>query len=140
MYIEPSNENGRRFFGRGFTGPVTMLNLLRFREWADYSTFPELAPLEPISGREAYDRYVGHTLPFLAAVGGDVRFLGDGGSYLIGPEDERWDVVMLVRHVSVQAFMGMAESVDYLAGIGHRVAALEDSRLLPIEAVDPGRD
>jgi len=26
----------------------------------------------------------------------------------------------------------MATNEDYLAGIGHRVAALEDSRLLPI--------
>lgn len=73
----------------------------------------------------------------MAAAGGEVQFLGEGGSYLIGPEDERWDVVMLVRHASVQAFMGMAENADYLAGLGHRVAALEDSRLLPIEATSP---
>ena len=137
MHLNPTNENGRRFLERGFTGPVTMLNLLRFREWAEYSAFPELAPDAPTTGREAYDRYVAHTLPFLAAAGGEVQFLGEGGSYLIGPEDERWDVVMLVRHASVQAFMGMAENADYLAGLGHRVAALEDSRLLPIEATSP---
>ena len=132
MYIEPTNENGRLVFERGITGPVTMLNLLRFREVADYSDHPDLAPDEPISGREAYDRYARHTLPFLKGEGGDLQFLGAGGHCLIGPLDERWDLVMLVRHASLEAFMGMANNQEYLAGIGHRVAALEDSRLLPI--------
>ena len=35
-----------------------MLNLLRFRESADCMDPPELAPPEPITGAEAYDRYV----------------------------------------------------------------------------------
>jgi len=39
---------------------------------------------------------------------------------------------MLVRHANPKRFMAMATNEDYLAGIGHRVAALEDSRLLPI--------
>lgn len=132
MYIEPTNDNGRLVFERGITGPVTMLNLIRFREVADYSAHPDLAPDEPISGREAYDRYAAHTLPFLKGEGGDLQFLGAGGHYLIGPLDEQWDLVMLVRHVSLEAFMGMANNEGYLAGLGHRVAALEDSRLLPI--------
>lgn len=51
-----------------------MLNLLRFREIADYSAFPALAPPEPISGSAAYDRYVRHTIPFLTAGGGSVTF------------------------------------------------------------------
>ena len=109
-----------------------MLNLLRFREEADYSAHPELAPDEPITGREAYRRYVDHTLPFLTGEGGELQFLGKGGFYLIGPLDERWDVVMLIRHASLEAFMAMADNDDYLAGIGHRAAALADSRLLPI--------
>jgi len=52
-----------------------MLNLLRFREEADYSAFPELAPPEPISGSESYDRYVRHTTPLLIASGGSSRLL-----------------------------------------------------------------
>lgn len=43
---------------------------------------------------------------------------------------------MLVRHESLEAFMAMANNSAYLAGIGHRVAALKDSRLLPIVAMD----
>lgn len=133
MFIEPTNENGRRFVMRGISGSVTMLNLLRFREEADYSAAPELAPDAPITGRRAYEIYAKHTLPFLAAEGGEVTFTGEGGHFLIGPEDGQWDMVMLVRYPSVEAFMAMTSNRAYLAGIGHRVAALADSRLLPIE-------
>ena len=136
MFLEPTNESGRLLFERGIAGPVTMLNLLRFRSEADYSSYPKLAPAEPITGREAYDRYVHHTLPFLTAAGGELRFVGAGGFHLIGPFEERWDLVMLVRHASLEAFMAMAENHEYLAGMGHRVAALEDSRLLPIVESD----
>ena len=49
-----------------------MLNLLRFRDVADYSADPQLAPDEPISGAEAYRRYADHTMPFLIVSGGEV--------------------------------------------------------------------
>ncbi len=109
-----------------------MLNLLRFHEVADYAQYPELAPATPISGEQAYRRYIAHTEPFLRQSGGEVRFFGKGGPFLIGPHVERWDAAMLVRQDSVASFMAFASNKDYLAGMGHRVAALEDSRLLPI--------
>ena len=132
MHLDPSDASARRFLERGIEGPVVMLNLLRLREVADYSESPELAPPSPISGRDAYDRYVGHTIPFLDATGGSLDFYGAGGHYFVGPSDERWDLVMLVRQASVDDFLAFASNPAYLAGIGHRTAALEDSRLLPI--------
>ncbi|MCA9554662.1 MAG: DUF1330 domain-containing protein [Myxococcales bacterium] len=131
-YLEPTQSAGRRFVQRGLEGPVVMLNLLRFREVADYSAHPELAPATPITGAEAFERYVRHTQPFLHESGGEVLFLGDGGAFLIGPEDERWDLVMLIRQSSVTSFLAFASNEAYLAGLGHRTAALEDSRLLPL--------
>lgn len=131
-YLEPSDEAGRAFLARGLRGPIVMLNLLRFRRIADYSHTPDLAPSEPISGAEAYRRYMEHTLPFLQASGGEVLFLGSGGALLIGPSSERWDLAMLVRQRSADAFLSFATNPEYLAGIGHRTAALEDSRLLPL--------
>lgn len=135
MYIEPTREQGGAFFGNPPEGPVVMLNLLRFRETADYSASPELAPDQAISGRAAYQRYAAHTLPFLQEAGADVLFQGKGGHCLIGPTEERWDLVLLVRHRSAQAFLSFASNEGYLAGIGHRTAALEDSRLIPISEI-----
>lgn len=132
VYLDPTQESGRAFFMRGITGPVVMLNLLRFREVADYSAAPRLAPETPISGAEAYRRYIEHTLPHLERSGGSLLFLGKGGNFLIGPTDERWDAALLVRQSSVEAFMAFASDAEYLSGIGHRLAAIEDSRILPL--------
>jgi len=131
-HLEPTREAGREFLQRGIEGGVVMLNLLRLRAVADYSAHPELAPPTPISGAAAYERYVAHTLPYLRESGGELLFLGSGGPFLIGPADERWDLAMLVRQKNVQSFMTFASHPAYLAGLGHRVAALEDSRLLPL--------
>jgi hypothetical protein len=131
-YLEPTQEAGRAFVMRRIPGDVVMLNLLRFREVADYSTSPELTPPNPLSGQAAFQRYIEHTLPFLHKSGGDVLFLGAGGPFLIGPEIERWDLAMLIRQRSVESFLNFASHAEYLAGLGHRSAALEDSRLLPL--------
>ena len=131
-YIDPTEEAGRALFSRRIEGPVAMLNLMRFRAVADYAAHPELAPGQPISGAGAYDRYVAHTLPFLTRSGGAVLFDGDAAGFLVGPPDEIWDRVLLIRQASLTAFLAFARDPDYLAGIGHRTAALADSRLLPI--------
>ena len=136
VYLEASQENGRALFMRQLEGEVVMLNLLRFRKQADYSKHPELEPSEPISGKEAYDLYIEHTLPHLRKSGGEVLYIGQGGQYLIGPSDIYWDVAMLVRHKSVETFMAFAQNEAYLEGMGHREAALADSRLLPLSLED----
>lgn len=132
VYLEPTQEAGRALVQRGLTGPIVMLNLLRLKDVADYSAHPDLAPAAAISGAEAFDRYIDHTLPFLRETGGDILFLGHGGSFLIGPADEPWDLAMLIRQSSVASFLAFAGHAGYLAGLGHRTAAVEDSRLLPL--------
>ena len=57
---------------------------------------------------------------------------------MIGPEDERWDMAMLVRQNSVTSFLAFASHDAYRAGLGHRTAALEeDARLLPLTELPP---
>ena len=69
-YVDARQESGRAFVMRGITGSVVMLNLLRFRDIADYSASPEIAPPSPISGPEAFQLYIEHTLPHLRSTGG----------------------------------------------------------------------
>jgi len=73
-----------------------------------------------------------HTLPHLKKSGGELVFYGKGGPFLIGPANERWDAAMLVRQSSVAEFMAFASNPEYMEGMAHRTAALEDSRLLPL--------
>jgi hypothetical protein len=135
VYLDPSPENIRALIDRGVEGPIVMLNLLRFREVADYRDFPELAPPAPISGRAAYDRYIHHTRPFLEATGGSVVMVGVGGNFFVGPTEERWDLALLVRQNSLTDFFSFATNEEYLAGVGHRTAAVDDTRLLPLTEI-----
>jgi len=134
-YLEPTQASGCAFVLRKIPGEFVTLNLLRFRGIADYSATPDLAPAAAISGAEAFQLYIDRTLPYLRESGGDLVFLGEGGPFLIGPQDERWDMAMLVRQRNAEAFLSFASHRAYLAGIGHRTAALEDSRLLPLVQV-----
>jgi hypothetical protein len=132
IFLEPTQESGAALFSRNITGEVIMLNMLRFKETADYSANPELAPERPISGRVAFQKYIDHTMPFLNESGGELLLLGNGGQFFIGPSDEQWDFVMLIKQNSLASFMAFASNTEYLSGIGHRTAAILDSRLLPI--------
>ncbi len=134
MHLEPSDANVRHLLERSISGPIVMLNLVRVRDVADYSATPELTPPAPVSGQEAYRRYIEHTRPFLTASGGQLMFEATGGHNFIGPPDERWDVVLLVQQASLADFFAFAGNDAYLAGIGHRTAAVEDSRLIPLVA------
>jgi len=131
-YIEPTPEAGAELMSKQIEGEMVMLNMLRFKDLADYSEFPELAPDKPISGQEAYQKYMAHTAPFLQQSGGELVFAGSASNYLIGPSEQRWDLVILVKQRSLEDFMKFASNDEYRAGMGHRTAALEDSRLLPM--------
>ena len=112
-------------------GPVVMLNLLKFKEFADYSASMSLAPKNTISGKEAYQIYIDETMPFLKEAGSEIIFMGAGGDYVIGPLHEGWDMILLVRHKSVSKFIEFSRNEGYQEIAGHRKAALLDSRLLP---------
>lgn len=132
-YLEATQELGKEFYQKfNGKGKIVMLNMLKFREEADYTNLENLKPKEAISGRQAYELYMECTMPFLKEAGSNIRFFGDSRSFLIGPETEKWDAILLVEHKSVVDFMAFAQNEGYLKTAGHRTAALEDSRLLPI--------
>ena len=73
--------------------------------------------------------------PIQQTPSGGPPFLAHTG-FLIGPPDERWDVVMLVRQKDLQTFVAFATDDAMQAALIHRTAAIEDSRLLPLVEVD----
>jgi uncharacterized protein (DUF1330 family) len=111
--------------------PVVMLNLLRFRDVADYAESPDLAPDDPVSGQDAYARYGAAAMPHLSDAGAEIVYHGSASETIIGPTGEHWDQVVLVRYPSPAAFLGMVTTSEYQQLSGHRTAALADSRLVP---------
>jgi uncharacterized protein (DUF1330 family) len=110
--------------------PVVMVNLLRFREEADYGPGGEHAPC---TGRSAYfDRYVPAFRALAPAFGGtEPVYLGTAHELLVGADDERWDTVALLRYPDLQTLKSFLTDERYLRGAApHRVAALADWRFL----------
>lgn len=134
-YLSPTFEAGKHLFQKNIQGSIVNLNLIKLKKEADYSMYPELKPAENMSGMEAYLIYIRETEPFLKARGGEIIFIGRGDHFLIGPENEYWDICMLIRQKSVQDFFSFEQNEDYMKIVGHRTAAVEDSRLLPLEEV-----
>ena len=98
-------------------GPVVMLNLLRFR---------------PDGGRESYRRYAEALGPAInARYGVQVQYLGDGGRALVAEDGQAWDMVLLVRYPSRQAFADMIHDPEYRAAARFRSEALVESVLQP---------
>lgn len=116
----PGPEQIGAFFGAAEDGPFVMVNLLRFKERAEYpdGSEPEL------SGREAYARYGAAVQTCLAAVGGKSLFAGSVTDLLLGEVEELWDMVALAQYPSRAAMMEMVRSPDYQAIEKHRIAGL----------------
>ncbi|MEZ5682498.1 MAG: DUF1330 domain-containing protein [Erythrobacter sp.] len=131
-FLDVTPEQGAQFFGTPDKGELVMLNLLRFRERADYSHAPELEPEGGATGREAYALYMAGLEPLLEASGGKLLFAGNADRFLIGPADEKWDFVMLVQQAGKSSFLAFASDPDAQRITRHRTAALADSRLLPL--------
>ena len=115
--------------------PFVMLNLVRYKEQADYGDSGEYGAC---SGREAYyQRYVAAFNQVAAMVDQGQTFkavfVGSVLARLVGPADEPWDDVVLVEYASFAAFRAIVESPEYKHDADpHRKAALEDWRLMAV--------
>ena len=116
--------------------PVCMVNLLRYRDRADYGGRTDVTPC---SGRQAYfERYVAAFNRVPGAEVAKVRWVGDAVAGLVAPDHERWDAIDVVEYPSFAAFRRVVESDVYLADAEpHRLAALADWRLIATVAVPP---
>ena len=131
-FIEASQQAGKHFYHRFYNkGKIVMINLLKFKVQADYSCAKDLNIQEPMSGKQAYQYYLEQTIPILERNEGRLLYYGNSDQFLIGPDSEQWDAILLVQHKSVTKFLEFAHDKEYLILSGHKTAALEDSRVLP---------
>src|SRR5215469_6764498 len=106
-----------------------LINLLRYKEWAEY---PPGTVTEKLTGRQAYARYSEFTIPLMNKVGGYPVWRGEFSANLVGPVDERWDEVLIMEYPRRSAFERMIADPEYAKIVFHRTAAIQDSRLYVI--------
>ena len=135
--VDPDRAQWEAFKALPRDTPIAMLNLVRLRGRAAYPPDrPEAA--EALTGAEAYARYGEETAPILGRVGGAIAWRGRFEAVLIGPAEERWDVVFVARYPDAGAFLAMVTDPGYRAAVVHRQAAVETSRLIRLAPAEAG--
>jgi uncharacterized protein (DUF1330 family) len=111
--------------------PIVMLNLLKFRERAEYAD----GRTSELSGRDAYMLYGEKMQQLVERAGGRMIFSGQIMSLVIGTVEDMWDVAALVEYPSSAAFARIVTSPE-VAAIGvHRAAGLAGQLLIRVAPV-----
>ena len=123
-HIDPERKQFEAFKALPRDEPVMMLNLLRFRQQANYDDGRD------VTGADADASYGRGSAPVFRRVGGEIVWRGRPEVTLIGPQDERWDLVFIARYPTAGAFLEMVTDPVYREAVRHRQAGVLDSRLI----------
>ncbi|MEQ1726413.1 MAG: DUF1330 domain-containing protein [Sphingopyxis sp.] len=122
--LNPTPEQAAAFFALPDDGPFVMVNLLKFKERAEYPADHANASDGHLTGAEAYARYGAGVQAELAKVGGKAHYAGRVTGLMIGAVEENWDMVALAEYPSLAALRDMVMSPSYQAIAVHRTAGL----------------
>lgn len=132
-HVDPSKETFAAFRENNREGLIHMLNLVRLREHAAYPDGRKA------TGAEAYAAYGCDSATVFTRLGGKIVWQGKFELMLIGPSGERWDLCFIAEYPRVEAFVEMIRDPVYREAVKHRQAAVEDSRLIRLSPVVPGK-
>ena len=118
MPSDPERIAGMREAGP--EGPIVMVNLLKFRERAQYADGRQTR----LSGRDAYGIYARAVTDLVRKFGGEMLFMGDVTFLSIGQVEDLWDEVALVKYPNRAALWAMAVSEEWREIAVHREAGL----------------
>lgn len=124
--VYPTREQLMELAGSKDPSPVIMLNLLKFREVAEYKD----GRPDKISGREAYMRYAAAMRGIVEGTGGRFLVSADLKQVVMGEVEDLWDVVALVEYPSAAGFVAIATSPEVMAIGVDREAGLAGQLLI----------
>jgi len=104
----------------GPEGPIYMVNLLKFKERAEYE---DGRPTE-LTGYEAYQLYGQGVAELLPRYGGELVFAADVTFLALGQVDELWDEVAIAKYPNRAALFEMSTSDEWRELAVHRTAGL----------------
>ena len=118
--VYPNKEQIKGFLEPVSEGPICMVNLLKFKEKAEYEDGRDT----DLTGREAYALYEEGVKKLLQEIGGGIGFEGDVERLALGEVEELWDVVGLAVWPSRGAMFKVMQSPEMQAISVHRSAGL----------------
>ena len=121
----------QKMMEKGPEGPVFMVNLLKFKDQAEYADGRET----DLTGRQAYDLYGAAVAGIIRDFGGRFFFAADATFLSLGQVEELWDEVAIAVYPERADLMKMSTSEAWQTAAVHRYAGLEGQ--LNIETVMP---
>jgi hypothetical protein len=106
--VYPTKEQMEGFLVGDDDLPISMVNLLKFKDKAEYEDGRETN----LTGAEAY------------AIYGNEVYSGDVTRLMLGEIEELWDMVVIARYPSKKAMLDMIMKPEYIESSIHRTAGL----------------
>ena len=118
--VIPNEEQMAGFLEGDTETPIKMVNLLKFKDKADYKDGRQTS----LSGKEAYQIYTDEVQGHLEKVGGKSIFLGEVERLMLGEVEDLWDWVAIAEYPSRKAMLEMVMDSEYQKSEEHRSAGL----------------
>lgn len=118
--IKPTKDQMLAFLEAQISGPIHMLNLLKFTRSESGS-----------SGKTQYGDYGAAVITMIEERGGKVVWSGKPFAALIGDEHDDWDMAVIIEYPSKDAFIEMTSNPNYGKISGDRSSSLANSALIP---------
>ena len=119
--LTPNEEQIRGFMQGEAHAPIHMVNLLKFKDKAEYEDGRET----DLTGEQAYAIYSAEVRGHIERVGGQLIFEGQVSRLMLGEVEDLWDKVAIVRYPDMQAMVKMTSDPLYIESAQHRSAGLE---------------
>jgi len=115
-----SRERIEEMMQPGPEGPIYMINLLKFKERAEY----EDGRQTDLTGRQAYQLYGRAVSKLITEYGGTVTFVGDVIFLALGQVEDLWDEVAIAMYPTRGDLLRMSSSDAWREAAVHRTAGL----------------
>tara|TARA_B110000003_G_scaffold89499_1_gene91577 strand:+ start:783 stop:1184 length:402 start_codon:yes stop_codon:yes gene_type:complete len=119
--VTPNQEQINGFLEDPEIGPISMVNLLKYKEKAIYDDGRDTN----LSGEEAYGLYAAEVINLVEKYGGEFLFAGKVNRLMLGEVDEMWDSIAIAKYPNRKAMFEMTMDPEYQKIHVHRDAGLE---------------
>ena len=119
--VTPNEEQINGFLEDPEIGPISMVNLLKYKEKAIYDDDRDTN----LSGEEAYGLYAAEVINLVEKYGGEFLFAGKVNRLMLGEVDEMWDSIAIAKYPNRKAMFEMTMDPEYQKIHVHRDAGLE---------------
>ena len=119
--VTPDEDQINGFLENPEIGPISMVNLLKYKEKAIYDDGRDTN----LSGEEAYGLYAAKVINLVEKYGGEFLFAGKVNRLMLGEVEEMWDSIAIAKYPNRKAMFEMTMDPEYQKIHVHRDAGLE---------------